>query len=278
MEDKEIPEIGDPLMKAVAPNLLKKLSSLRKDVCEADWTPDKFMVISKTNTRIDYISVTKMKATMNPLFQRNGLEISLCYDKPEILDAVGGQPSHVMVRLRATIYDIDTGDSITDEVWGESGDIGDKAIGKAETYALKTWLASRNLLADGIDPDRDDDAVEIPGFVKRKDEVEVKSKVLSQGIKPPVKKEPEPEEEDEPMEVPSEPMGESEVPKISEPSYQPNKPQANAIKHILDRFETKLANKTIAQTLYDQMRADYATICDAPSALQFIQTYKEMGM
>lgn len=206
------PEIGQDAL-SLRVGLLRKLNAMRKSVLKLDWKPDKSYAV-KGNI-VPYVSFPKMKAQIAPLLADNGIELFVDFGTPVKLEPLDRMPQHWMISMTITLMDIDTGFAMYDRVYGEAGDMGDKGIGKACSYAFKQWMAIKFMISDGIELDEPDDSPEPVKFVKRtkEEEEEVRSKVLSQGMKVPqpetVEKAPEspvtaPEEkkEEEPTEEP----------------------------------------------------------------------------
>ena len=206
------PEIGQDAL-SLRVGLLRKLNAMRRSVLKLDWKPDKSYAV-KGNI-VPYVSFPKMKAQIAPLLADNGIELFVDFGTPVKLEPLDRMPQHWMISMTITLMDIDTGFAMYDRVYGEAGDMGDKGIGKACSYAFKQWMAIKFMISDGIELDEPDDSPEPVKFVKRtkEEEEEVRSKVLSQGMKVPqpetVEKAPEspvtaPEEkkEEEPTEEP----------------------------------------------------------------------------
>ena len=206
------PEIGQDAL-SLRVGLLRKLNAMRRSVLKLDWKPDKSYAV-KGNI-VPYVSFPKMKAQIAPLLADNGIELFVDFGTPVKLEPLDRMPQHWMIPVTITLMDVDTGFAMYDRVCGEAGDMGDKGIGKACSYAFKQWMAVKFMISDGIELDEPDDSPEPVRFVKRtkEEEEEVRSKVLSQGMKVPqpetVEKAPEspvtaPEEkkEEEPAEEP----------------------------------------------------------------------------
>lgn len=197
-------------------SLLKKLNAVRMDVLSMDWKPDKAYAVK--GTPVPYVSLSKMKAQISPALARNGLELFIVFGRPEKLDPLDRMSQHWMIKLTVTLMDVDTGFAMYDEVYGEAGDLGDKGIGKAESYALKQWMSVKFMIADGIDPE--DEREDTPmTFVRRtkEEEEEVKSKVLSQAMKVPAPADQTPA----PKEAPKKPSKAPEPKEVSKPEEEP---------------------------------------------------------
>lgn len=275
-------EMTDPKFRLA---IYRKINAMRGDVLKADWRPDKFYVIKKDNTRVDYVSIEKMKANLNPIFQRNGVEYDLDFGEPV---SIGGSASHFSVSLEATMIDIESGAWCVDRVNGEAADMGDKSIGKAQSYAMKQWLSNRFMISDGSDPERGD-AEEIPTFVKRPkaDEEEARSKVLAQGVPVPEKGIPE----EKPKKERKEPKTDKEV---VEPQAEPeqadgsesveditahlkeilNAPQIKTIENTVTKAMQRFGKNLITAEKYNEVVAAVKAIEGPEGAMEFIKKYR----
>ena len=273
--------------------LYEKINALRGDVIKLDWTKDGYASFGKTSYK--YLPTDKIKANLAPYFHKRGLELQTRFYGLQFLPAVGNMTQHVVLQMDATIIDIDSGDSITDTVYGEAADSGDKAIGKAQTYAVKSWASNKFLIADGMDPDD----IEAPGSgfkPKTPQESEgVRSKILEQGIKPtvPVPAVPAAPHVPAPVptpvaaEKPAEPVPEAPAPvpsPVPSPAVealegQPAKfklsaAHQKAIKKITDAWDAALAGQKVGQEEYDAMKKALDAVASPADTMSFINTYK----
>lgn len=277
--------------------LYEKINALRGDVIKLDWTKDGYASFGKTSYK--YLPTDKIKANLAPYFHKRGLELQIKFYGLQFLPAVGNMTQHVVLQMDATIIDIDSGDSITDTVYGEAADSGDKAIGKAQTYAVKSWASNKFLIADGMDPDD----IEAPGSgfkPKTPQESEgVRSKILEQGIKPtvPVPAVPAAPHVPAPVptpvaeEKPAEPVPEAPAPvpslvpsPVPTPAVealegQPAKfklsaAHQKAIKKITDAWDAALAGQKVSQEEHDAMMKALDAVASPADTMSFINTYK----
>lgn len=165
---------------------LRKKNEARRKSAALDWEKDKAVSYgNKPGYR--YLSIDKMKRNLLPVFMESGLDFKFDYGNIQKSDPIGSMSQHWVLECTATLTDIDTGYSETTVVYGESGDSGDKAIAKASTYALKTWLADTFMLIDGVDPDQGSEASSGKVFIPKtdKEQEEVKSKVFANAVPTP---------------------------------------------------------------------------------------------
>ena len=275
--------------------LFRKLSELRKDILTKDWVDDKYYMINN-KPQYGYLSADKVKRTLAPLFCKHGVEMRVKFSELEYRPAIGNMSQHWTIRLDVTLIDTETGESDTSTVYGEAGDSGDKGVNKAQTCALKQWVFSEFLIADGVDPDASDSGPAVSGFYRKSDEEkeEVVSKVLSQSMKPmpkaiPKKEAPKAEEheaeaapapvKEEPKEAPkAEPKTEPKVePKTEAPAvggFKPTGPQAKAIARIESVWEERARAGEVTPEEYNKMSMARATLASSSDAVAFIKTYK----
>ena len=139
--------------------LVSKLQ-IKKNKLRKDLMAKGILVKGATNDydNYEYFSEAQYKELFTSLFCNNGLE----FDSSELnVQSTGGtdkQPFGILVTLEYTITDIDTGYSIKSTHSGIAIDKGDKAIYKAKTGALKSFLASTFLVATKDDPEREEKA------------------------------------------------------------------------------------------------------------------------
>ena len=282
--------------------LYEKINALRGDVIKLDWTKDGYASFGKTSYK--YLPTDKIKANLAPYFHKRGLELQIRFHDLQFLPAVGNMTQHVVLQMDATIIDIESGESMTDIVYGEAADSGDKAIGKAQTYAIKAWASNKFLIADGMDPDE----VESTGNVFRpksnSETEEVRSKILEQGV-PPVPQAPAvPKAPAIPTKAPAEPVEAPKEEKAPETPAEPEKPaepapapveekpkapapiegqpvkfkisaaQQKAIKKITDAWEKAAKEGKVEPEKYNQMSMACASISSTAEAMEFINTYK----
>ena len=107
----------------------------------------------------EYFSEAQYKELFTELFCTNGLEFDSSEVNVQNIDGTDKQPFAIFVTMEYTITDIDTGYSIKSIHSGIAIDKGDKAIYKAKTGALKSYLASTFLVATKDDPEREDKTI-----------------------------------------------------------------------------------------------------------------------
>ena len=215
--------------------LYTKLNRFRADVIQQDWSDDKMM---SGKMSYKYLSTDKIKKQVAPLLVKHGLELGLQFEGLQFLTPAGSLEKQCTVTLVAKFIDIDTGESTTSKVYGEGGDFLDKAVSKAQTFALKEWLTSYLLLADGMDVD----AMDVNNRFQPRSSSEseaVRSKVLENAVKPPAPKPveapkpaPKPEVKEE-APAASDQKEEAPVPKeeaVAKPKAPAPKPKAPAPK------------------------------------------------
>lgn len=302
-EDDVLTAVGDAEVQDCSDGqsltFLQRLNRFRADVQRCDWSYDKYLTLAG-NRGYPYISSDKCRRNMAPLLVKHGFELVISFSELTRHPGYGNATNHWTVRLDASLKDVITGEMQTSTVYGEAGDSGDKGLAKAQTAAIKQWILTTQLLAEGMDPDVDSSAVPTGSFQKRTPEEteEVRSKVLEHGLKPSnAPAEPrKPVKREEPKEVPKEVPKEIpvETSKEPEPAQGEERPESGdeerveavvpeglsnmhkaAIQKIVDRFTEGAKHGVVGPSAYNIMSADCASIKDAKDAVAFIKKYKE---
>ena len=248
-------------------SLLKKVNELRADVLTKDWADDKNFVMGG-KVLYPYLSADKVKKTIAPLIHKHGLELVMEFTDLTERAEVGGFKQHWSVKLNATLMDCDTGASLTTSVYGESGDVGDKGINKAQTTAIKQWVMSQFLIADGIDPEGDS-PMRTSAFVPktREETDEVRSQILAAGIKPDAPPVPVPKNTgDKKTVTPPTP------PKKAEETI--GVPQLKAMEKIMNGLTAKLNDGSYDPEEYSEAQIARAAVTNSAQAIDFIKKYR----
>ena len=140
----------------------KSLIAKLADACDSVGGVDK----KGTNDRQGYKYVRAAdvaKAIRHELFTRG---ILLIADEKEIKQEeiqtnAGGKMRHLTLTVQYTLYDGESGESLTSTAFGIAMDSGDKAIYKAKTGALKYFLRGLGIIPDEKDDPEADEKVDI---------------------------------------------------------------------------------------------------------------------
>lgn len=285
-----------------------KLSELRKLILSKDWKDDHFIPIGGKN--VGFVSSDKVKKTIAPLIAQAGLELVSQFSDLTFVGQSPGQ-THAVVKFTAKLIDVDTGYCGSEAcAYGAGTDSGDKAVGKAQTYALKYWIMSQFMITDGVDPDAVYDTA--PSFYRKnpEEQEEITSKVLSKGVAVPdksAKVAEKPRDVVSPkVENVSEPKAETvkegaakaenapkavEAPKVAEAhakapegpadapvsKFTPPKPQAEAINRIVKIWTQRAKDGLVEVEDYNRMSMDKATIASMEDVVKFIAKYRVTG-
>lgn len=132
--------------------LQQKKNNLRKTLKEKG-------VLKKGATndfdKYNYFSEAQYKELFTELFSTNGLELTPNELEYSMFEGTEKQANGRNVKIEFTLTDIDTGFYETSIVTGEGIDKGDKAGYKADTGALKYYLANTFMVATGDDPEKE---------------------------------------------------------------------------------------------------------------------------
>lgn len=132
--------------------LQQKKNNLRKTLKEKG-----ILKKGKTNDfdNYQYFSEAQYKELFTELFNTNGLELTPNELEYSMFEGTEKQANGRNAKIEFTLTDIDTGFYETSIVTGEGIDKGDKAGYKADTGALKYYLANTFMVATGDDPEKE---------------------------------------------------------------------------------------------------------------------------
>lgn len=105
-----------------------------------------------------YFSEAQYKELFTELFSKYGLELTTSELEYEMFGGTEKQANGRQVKFEFKLTDIDTGFFEISCITGEGIDKGDKAGYKADTGALKYYLANTFMVATGDDPEQDSPA------------------------------------------------------------------------------------------------------------------------
>lgn len=280
------------------PDFARRLKALRGEVLKCDWSCDKYLKLGATSG-YPYMSSDKCRRNVAPLIAKYGFEFVPEFSELKMEQAYANVPNHWTVKLKGTLYDAFTGRSITATVYGENGSTDDKGVIKAQTAAIKQWILSVFMLADGVDVDAPE-PVAGGSFQRKEDAEEVKSKVLSQGVKPsePLKpKKPVEKPAEKAPEKPVEKPKPAEAPKVEKPVEKLSEPKQeakidgpvgmvklpddmapihkNAIVKIVEKYVEKAKNGEMDSETFNTMTMACAEIKTKADAVNFIKKFQE---
>ena len=262
-----------------------------------DFAKDK--MITGMGKPIPYLSAGKIRQQFAPLFAEIGLEFEPSFTEYKELPAVGSKGmQHWAVTLSVRFIDIDTGYAGPAMTYiGEGTDTLDKGLRKAMTFAYKSWLSDFFCIEEGIDPEASGAGEGNNFFKSPEEQVEIKTKLAAQAIKPvvpaakPVKPAAEPKKEEKPAKeapkAPAEPVKAPEPPakpaekapagKIPEPGcdagFSPSGALAKTLKGRYENWQKALAAGHVTKEIFDSMDKAYRSIKDMPAALSFNTKY-----
>ncbi len=135
-----------------AARLQAKKNALRKDLAARG-----ILQKGATNSydHYKYFSEAQYKALFTELFSAYGLEHRASEVSVTEFQGTNSQPIGRRVTMDFTLTDVETGYGETCRCSGEGIDKGDKAIYKAQTGALKYYLATTYMVATGDDPENE---------------------------------------------------------------------------------------------------------------------------
>ena len=279
-------------------SLLTKISELRADVLSKDWTDDKMM--RGGGMQFPYLSTDKILRNVSPLLSKHGIEMTIHYYNPTLNKDIGNMSAHWTVELAVTLWDIETGEHLQNNVFGEAADSLDKGLAKAQTYALKKWITSFFMISDGIDTDNlqpvtstykkptEDEIKVIKTQIKENKDVVAPPKEEPKEEKPQeapaeapkkekkAKKAETPAEPEKPAEEPAkakeEPKGEFKA----EGTYIMSEPHRKAIEKIIKTWGEATADGRKTKEETEAMMAEFEAISNVPQTFAFIKKYSKV--
>lgn len=109
--------------------------------------------------KYDYVTEADVVEAIDKLFTKHNL--LLLADTLDVNTVTNGEKTlYTRVKVKYTIIDVDTGQSLEQVFYGDGADNSDKGIYKAYTGSLKYFLMKTFRIATGDDPERDEAASE----------------------------------------------------------------------------------------------------------------------
>lgn len=138
--------------------IYQKISQMREEVVQLDWSPDKSYVLK--GSKIDYVTISKMRRNLSPLFARAGLDFDFNIVEVQNFD------TYLRIKVQFILIDCETEDESVTELFADGmstndkGFHNDKAIEIALSYAMRMWVTTKFCIADGIELDTEGEQVE----------------------------------------------------------------------------------------------------------------------
>ena len=148
----KLEELGIEKYLELNAKLQQKKNALRKDLKEKG-------ILKKGATNnfdhYNYFSEAQYKELFTELFSKNKLELKPNELEYTMFEGTDKQANGRNVKIEFTLFDCETGFYEQSVVTGEGIDKGDKAGYKADTGALKYYLANTFMVATGDDAEKD---------------------------------------------------------------------------------------------------------------------------
>lgn len=176
--EQAAPKEQAPPINTGGSGLYKKLFHLQTLMDSYSWTKD------GKNRHQSYEYITEKQYKNN--FKQARAEASLIWKMEEIghefLGTISDKMHLILTQFRGRLIDPDTGDYEEYLFSGSGADNGDKALYKAYTGGLKFYLASNYLVAEGNDPENDEEEIRAskPAYTPPEKREELKQKAASQ--------------------------------------------------------------------------------------------------
>ena len=155
--------------------IYKKIYELQKVLNSYDWEKDGI------NRHQAYKYITEAQYKRN--FSKALIEVGLIFQIQELdrrfsTDILNSTMHLVEVDFMGTLIDIDTGEKLDYYFSGTGADTGDKALYKAYTGGLKYFIATNFMVAEGNDPENDEQ-VDKAKYVSEDEKKEIKKDLTS---------------------------------------------------------------------------------------------------
>lgn len=138
--------------------IYQKILALRESVTQLDWSTDKSYVLN--GSKIDYVTITKMRRNISPLFAAAGLDFD--FNIIEVVD----HGDFIRIKVEFILIDTDTEDMSVTTLYSDGmttntkGYRNDKAIEIALSYAMRMYVTTKFCIADGIELDTEGEQTE----------------------------------------------------------------------------------------------------------------------
>lgn len=147
-------KLGDNMQQ----NIYQKIMQLRESAVALDWKPDKSYVFK--GSRIEYVTISKMRKNFAPLFTASGLEFDFN------IISVEDHEDFVRIEVEFILVDSDSGEYVSSTLFAdgssvfEKGGHNDKAIEIALSYAARMYFTNKFQIVDGIELDTEGEQAE----------------------------------------------------------------------------------------------------------------------
>lgn len=155
--------------------LAAKLMTLRKTMDSFAWEKDG---INRAQS-YQYITEAQYKKNFKEALAAARLDFSSSVVDYQYIGPISEKMNMVIAKFEFRIIDRGTGDSETFTAVGSGADMGDKGIYKAYTGALKYFLANNYLVAEGAEPEADEEPIK-PRHVTPERREEIKDTLRDQ--------------------------------------------------------------------------------------------------
>ena len=127
---------------STAPKIFASLNAIMQDLCVEGIAKSKQASMGGAG-QYKFRGIDDVYNELGPLLAKHGVIVTPSYyelTNSERTSSKGGTMYHSTVRGTFTFYSIADGSAVIVECYGEASDYGDKAVGKAQSYAFKDAL------------------------------------------------------------------------------------------------------------------------------------------
>lgn len=158
--------------------LAAKLMKLREVMNSFNWEKDG----KNRHQSYEYISEKQYKNNFKTALAAAGLDFKSSMLEYQFIPAISEKMNMVIAKFQFEIIDRETGEREVYPAFGTGADMGDKGMYKAYTGAIKYFLANNFLVAEGNDPESDEEEMRNvkPAYVPPERREEIRETVTNQ--------------------------------------------------------------------------------------------------
>lgn len=160
---------------AASQGIAAKLMTLRDTMNSFTWEKDGL----NRRQSYDYITEKQYKNNFKAALAMAGLDFKSSMLDYQFIPSISDKMNMIIARFEFHIIDRATGDSEAYTAGGSGADMGDKGMYKAYTGALKYFIANNFLVAEGTEPEADDEPARAP-YIPAERRAEIKEALTNQ--------------------------------------------------------------------------------------------------
>jgi hypothetical protein len=165
------------IQQAAPQGLAAKLMVLREKMNSFAWEKDG----KNRHQSYEYITEKQYKNNFKSALAAAGLDFKSSILEYQFIPQISDKMNMVIAKFQFEIIDRETDEREVYQAFGSGADTGDKGLYKAYTGAIKYFLANNFLVAEGTDPENDEEMRNIkPAYVPPERREEIREKITNQ--------------------------------------------------------------------------------------------------